>query len=91
MKSKKRIKVIRKINHHIVGGNGGNGRQGDIFDPNSGAVQAHVALARARLRLPFLPPLNWKASASSAARRVTLADGGPGAVLVQPVGTTMVG
>ena len=54
-------------------------------------VHAHVELARARLRLPFLPPLSWTASASTAARRVTLADGGTGAVLVQPVGTTMVG
>jgi len=54
-------------------------------------VHARVELSRARLRLPFLPPMTWVASARSAARPVTLADGTPGAVLVLPVGTTMVG
>jgi len=36
---------MRQIDHLIVGGtgSGAGGRKGDVFDPNSGAVQAHVA------------------------------------------------
>ncbi|KTE76389.1 CoA-acylating methylmalonate-semialdehyde dehydrogenase [Sphingopyxis sp. A083] len=36
---------MRQIDHHIVGGAGGNaGRLGDVLDPNNGGVQAQVAL-----------------------------------------------
>ncbi len=35
---------MRQVDHHIVGGAGGKGRLGDIFDPNNGVVQAQVAL-----------------------------------------------
>ncbi|MGL3820336.1 CoA-acylating methylmalonate-semialdehyde dehydrogenase [Sphingopyxis sp. R3-92] len=35
---------MRQIDHHIVGGASGNGRLGDILDPNNGGVQAQVAL-----------------------------------------------
>ena len=35
---------MRQIDHHIVGGAGGSARQGDVFDPNNGGVQARVAL-----------------------------------------------
>nr|WP_166178748.1 CoA-acylating methylmalonate-semialdehyde dehydrogenase [Altererythrobacter segetis] len=37
---------MRHIEHFIVGGtgSGAGGRMGDVFDPNSGAVQAHVPL-----------------------------------------------
>lgn len=35
---------MRQVDHHIVGGAGGKGRLGDIFDPNNGGVQAQVAL-----------------------------------------------
>jgi len=36
---------MRQIDHLIVGGtgSGAGGRKGGVFDPNSGAVQAHVA------------------------------------------------
>ncbi|WP_439512839.1 CoA-acylating methylmalonate-semialdehyde dehydrogenase, partial [Sphingopyxis sp.] len=40
---------MRQIDHHIVGGAGGSARQGDVFDPNSGGVQAQVALGDAAL------------------------------------------
>jgi len=40
---------MRQIDHHIVGGAGGSARQGDVFDPNSGAIQAQVALGDAAL------------------------------------------
>ena len=37
--------LMRQIDHHIVGGAGGNaGRLGDVLDPNNGGVQAQVAL-----------------------------------------------
>ena len=35
---------MRQIDHHIVGGAGGSARQGNVFDPNNGGVQARVAL-----------------------------------------------
>ncbi len=36
---------MRQIDHHIVGGAGGNaGRLGDVLDPNNGGVQAQVVL-----------------------------------------------
>ena len=35
---------MRQIDHFISGGAGTSTRRGDVFDPNSGAVQAHVAL-----------------------------------------------
>jgi malonate-semialdehyde dehydrogenase (acetylating)/methylmalonate-semialdehyde dehydrogenase len=37
---------MRHIEHFIVGGTGGGagGRVGDVFDPNSGTVQAKVPL-----------------------------------------------
>ena len=36
---------MRIIDHHIVGlGGGAAARTGDVFDPNTGAVQATVAL-----------------------------------------------
>ncbi|HEY6869542.1 MAG TPA: aldehyde dehydrogenase family protein, partial [Novosphingobium sp.] len=40
---------MRLIDHFIAGGTGGLGttRQGDVFDPNSGAVQARVTLGAA--------------------------------------------
>ena len=40
---------MRQIDHHIVGGAGGSARQGDVFDPNNGSVQAQVALGDAAL------------------------------------------
>src|SRR5690606_9924459 len=40
---------MRQIDHHIVGGAGGSARQGNIFDPNNGGVQAAVALGDAAL------------------------------------------
>jgi len=40
---------MRQIDHHIVGGAGGSTRHGDVFDPNSGGVQAQVALGDAAL------------------------------------------
>jgi len=40
---------MRQIDHHIVGGAGGSARQGDVFDPNSGNIQARVALGDAAL------------------------------------------
>ena len=40
---------MRQIDHHIVGGAGGSVRQGDVFDPNNGHVQAQVALGDAAL------------------------------------------
>jgi len=40
---------MRQIDHHIVGGAGGSARQGDVFDPNSGGVQAQVVLGDAAL------------------------------------------
>ncbi|SEH16473.1 methylmalonate-semialdehyde dehydrogenase [acylating] [Sphingopyxis sp. YR583] len=40
---------MRQIDHHIVGGAGGSARQGDVFDPNSGGIQAQVALGDAAL------------------------------------------
>ena len=39
---------MRSIDHHIVGHSGGGGsRQSDVFDPNTGAVQARVMLGTA--------------------------------------------
>ena len=39
---------MRQIDHFIVGGGGGSSsRKGDVFDPNTGAVQAQVALGDA--------------------------------------------
>ena len=40
---------MRQIDHFLAGGTGGNAseRQGDIFDPNTGEVQAQVALGDA--------------------------------------------
>ncbi len=40
---------MRQIDHFVVGGTAGlaGERQGDVFDPNSGAVQAHVRLGDA--------------------------------------------
>jgi malonate-semialdehyde dehydrogenase (acetylating) / methylmalonate-semialdehyde dehydrogenase len=38
---------MRQIDHFISGGAGASPRQGDVFDPNSGAVQAQVALGDA--------------------------------------------
>ena len=39
---------MRQIDHFIVGGAGGaSGRKGQVFDPNTGAVQAEVALGDA--------------------------------------------
>ncbi|MBY0581866.1 MAG: CoA-acylating methylmalonate-semialdehyde dehydrogenase [Sphingomonas sp.] len=39
---------MRSIDHHIVGHSGGGGsRQSDVFDPNTGAVQARVVLGTA--------------------------------------------
>ena len=36
---------MRIIDHHIVGHSGGaGGRTGDVFDPNTGKVQASVTL-----------------------------------------------
>ena len=36
---------MRIIDHHIAGHQGaGGGRSGDVFDPNTGKVQASVAL-----------------------------------------------
>lgn len=36
---------MRQIDHFIVGGSGGApARKGPVFDPNTGAVQAEVAL-----------------------------------------------
>jgi malonate-semialdehyde dehydrogenase (acetylating)/methylmalonate-semialdehyde dehydrogenase len=40
---------MRQIDHHIVGGAGGSARLGDVFDPNSGNIQARVALGDAAL------------------------------------------
>ena len=40
---------MRQINHYISGGAGASSRQGDVFDPNSGAVQARVALGDAAI------------------------------------------
>ena len=36
--------AVREISHHIVGGGGPALRFGDVFDPNSGGVQARVPL-----------------------------------------------
>jgi malonate-semialdehyde dehydrogenase (acetylating) / methylmalonate-semialdehyde dehydrogenase len=38
---------MRQIDHFISGGGGAALRQGDVYDPNSGAVQARVALGDA--------------------------------------------
>ena len=38
---------MRQIDHFVSGGAGASPRQGDVFDPNSGAVQARVALGDA--------------------------------------------
>ena len=39
---------MRQIDHFIVGGSGGApARKGPVFDPNTGAVQAEVALGTA--------------------------------------------
>jgi malonate-semialdehyde dehydrogenase (acetylating) / methylmalonate-semialdehyde dehydrogenase len=38
---------MRQIDHFVSGGGGTSPRQGDVFDPNSGAVQARVALGDA--------------------------------------------
>ena len=39
---------MRQIDHFIVGGSGGApARKGQVFDPNTGAVQAEVALGDA--------------------------------------------
>ena len=38
---------MRQIDHYISGGAGASLRLGDVFDPNSGAVQAQVALGDA--------------------------------------------
>ncbi len=38
---------MRQIDHFISGGAGASLRQGEVFDPNSGAVQARVALGDA--------------------------------------------
>ena len=40
---------MRIIDHHIAGAGagGGAGRRGEVFDPNSGVVQAHVTLGTA--------------------------------------------
>ena len=40
---------MRLIDHYVAGGTGGGspGRLGDVFDPNTGAVQAQVALGNA--------------------------------------------
>ena len=39
---------MRIIDHHIVGHQGGGGgRTSDVFDPNTGRVQASVALGTA--------------------------------------------
>ncbi len=38
---------MRQIDHFISGGAGASPRHGDVFDPNSGAVQAQVALGDA--------------------------------------------
>jgi malonate-semialdehyde dehydrogenase (acetylating) / methylmalonate-semialdehyde dehydrogenase len=38
---------MRQIDHYISGGAGTSSRQGDVFDPNSGAVQARVSLGDA--------------------------------------------
>jgi malonate-semialdehyde dehydrogenase (acetylating) / methylmalonate-semialdehyde dehydrogenase len=38
---------MRQIDHFVSGGAGASSRQGDVFDPNSGAVQARVALGDA--------------------------------------------
>ncbi|WP_260581689.1 CoA-acylating methylmalonate-semialdehyde dehydrogenase [Sphingopyxis sp. PET50] len=40
---------MRQIDHLIVGGAGGGGRTGPVFDPNNGGVQAEVALGDAVL------------------------------------------
>ena len=40
---------MRQIDHFIVGSAGAVGRHGDVFDPNSGAVQAQVPLGDAAL------------------------------------------
>ncbi|AQA00909.1 methylmalonate-semialdehyde dehydrogenase (CoA acylating) [Sphingopyxis sp. QXT-31] len=40
---------MRQIDHLIVGGVGGGGRSSPVFDPNSGGVQAEVALGDAAL------------------------------------------
>ncbi len=40
---------MRQIDHLIVGGAGGSSRSGQVFDPNSGGVQAEVALGDAAL------------------------------------------
>jgi malonate-semialdehyde dehydrogenase (acetylating)/methylmalonate-semialdehyde dehydrogenase len=41
--------MVRKIGHYIGGGEvaGASGREGDVFNPNTGEVQARVALASA--------------------------------------------
>ncbi len=40
--------AVRQIDHFVSGGTGGNSeRVGDVFDPNNGVIQAHVALGGA--------------------------------------------
>src|SRR5678816_3375339 len=48
LKKAKGVRPMREIGHFIGGKivKGGSGRFGDVFDPNTGEVQAKVALAK---------------------------------------------
>ena len=71
---------MRQIDHHIVGGAGGSARQGDVFDPNNGGVQAQVALGDRVLLDRAVAAANSRSLARTSGRRSSKSAGKPAGI-----------